>query len=513
MAITTIWVIAAAVFGAIVGSFLNVVIFRMPRGLSITEPRWSFCPHCQSPIKFRDNIPIFGWLMLRGRCRACSAPIGIVYPIIEAITAFLFVAVVDAMFVGQSWPLVSDPNSDWPAAFSFITLFAVLLAIAAMDIESYAVDVRVLFFGMIVGVLLTAIWFVWADPLANHGADIAVDASSRHGSPLVLRSGLGKYPSTPATGILPASFALIGSAMGLTWWLWVTLAARLGLGVRETDDADPNPTSASEEAEGVPDAPSYLNTAGRRFHPLPVILLVLIIVGYGLWAIAWPNIALTGLAPAATERGILGSGLLMAVLLFASAVHRESDLQIIEEIEAESSTARRVALNEGRSLLPAVVVGFGVFVYLRGTGRLGSDWSDFFGDSLAYSAIGRAAAGALSGLGSLVWAAAFGWFVRIAGTLGFGKEAYGSGDIFIMAAIGAVMGVWGLVFAFFLAALLAIIGVLAMSFWKSSRAVPFGPWLAMGAFATLWLQADLLGFFEPIGAMLMSILAGVPASI
>ncbi|MBX3393798.1 MAG: prepilin peptidase [Phycisphaerae bacterium] len=510
---STIWVIAAAVFGAIVGSFLNVVIFRLPRGLSVSEPRWSFCPHCQSRIRFRDNIPILGWLWLRGRCRDCSAPIGIVYPIVEAVAAFLFVAVVDAMFIGKVWPLIGDPESDWPAAFGFISLFAVLLAIAAMDIESYAVDVRVLVFGMFVGVCLTAVWFVTADPLGNHVAENAVHSASRPGSPLVLRSGLGVQPATPPTGVLSAPFALIASAMGVSWWLWETLATQASLGARAAADVNPDSTSAGEEAEDVSDAPTDLNAENTPFNPMPVFLMVLVVLGYAIWLIVWPHIGLTGLVPAPTERGLLGLGLLMAILLFASVIHRESDRQIIEEIEAERLTARRVAMGEARSLLPAVIAGLGVFLYLRQTGRLGSDWSDFLGDSLAFSATGRAAAGALTALGSLVWAAAFGWFVRIAGTLGFGKEAYGSGDIFIMAAMGAVMGVWGLVFGFFLAALLAIIGVLAMSFWKSSRAVPFGPWLAMGAFATLWLHADLLRFFEPIGTMLLSILAGVPAAI
>ena len=118
-------------------------------------------------------------------------------------------------------------------------------------------------------------------------------------------------------------------------------------------------------------------------------------------------------------------------------------------------------------------------------------------------------AGVCHGLGALVWSAAIGWFVRIAGTLGFGKEAFGTGDIFIMAAIGAVMGVWGLVFTFFLAAVLAILGVVATSFCKSSRAVPFGPWLALVSFAAVWVFKDLLGFFGPFGDMLWSILSGV----
>src|SRR5688500_11804956 len=82
----------AFVLGSIVGSFLNVVIHRVPREQSIVFPN-SACPKCGTAIKAYDNIPIFGWLMLRGRCRSCSAPISPRYPAVELLTALLFVLV------------------------------------------------------------------------------------------------------------------------------------------------------------------------------------------------------------------------------------------------------------------------------------------------------------------------------------------------------------------------------------------------------------------------------------
>jgi leader peptidase (prepilin peptidase)/N-methyltransferase len=81
-----------AVFGAIIGSFLNVVIHRLPREQSIVFPN-SACPSCHVPIKFYDNLPVVSFLLLRGRCRACGASISPRYPIVEAITALAFVAV------------------------------------------------------------------------------------------------------------------------------------------------------------------------------------------------------------------------------------------------------------------------------------------------------------------------------------------------------------------------------------------------------------------------------------
>ena len=79
----------AFLFGAVVGSFLNVCIHRLPRGQSIVTPR-SRCPACGTPIRAVDNIPLLSFTLLRGRCRACGNPISWRYPVVEALTGFLF---------------------------------------------------------------------------------------------------------------------------------------------------------------------------------------------------------------------------------------------------------------------------------------------------------------------------------------------------------------------------------------------------------------------------------------
>src|SRR6266850_2502714 len=81
-----------AVFGAVIGSFLNVVIHRLPREQSIVFPK-STCPSCRAPIRAYDNIPILSFLILRGRCRKCGAKISARYPAVEALVALLFAAV------------------------------------------------------------------------------------------------------------------------------------------------------------------------------------------------------------------------------------------------------------------------------------------------------------------------------------------------------------------------------------------------------------------------------------
>jgi leader peptidase (prepilin peptidase)/N-methyltransferase len=107
--------------GLAVGSFLNVVIYRVPRDESLVRPG-SHCPHCSSAIRNRHNVPVLGWLMLRGRCADCAAPISVRYPLVEAGTAALFVAV--AAKFGYSWEL--------PA---YLYLAAVSIALAAIDID------------------------------------------------------------------------------------------------------------------------------------------------------------------------------------------------------------------------------------------------------------------------------------------------------------------------------------------------------------------------------------------
>jgi leader peptidase (prepilin peptidase)/N-methyltransferase len=79
------------VFGLVIGSFLNVCILRIPEDISIVAPG-SRCPQCQTPIKWYDNVPVLGWMWLRGKCRTCGLAISVMYPLVELATGLLFVA-------------------------------------------------------------------------------------------------------------------------------------------------------------------------------------------------------------------------------------------------------------------------------------------------------------------------------------------------------------------------------------------------------------------------------------
>ena len=99
-------VLFAFAFGSCVGSLINVLVYRMPLGLSVVSPP-SRCPKCDHLLSWRENIPVFGWLMLRGKCRFCRNPISPEYPIVEAIVGLVFVG----FYV--LWFLVPDRNADW----------------------------------------------------------------------------------------------------------------------------------------------------------------------------------------------------------------------------------------------------------------------------------------------------------------------------------------------------------------------------------------------------------------
>ena len=129
-----------AVFGLIVGSFLNVLIYRVPRGLSIVAPP-SACPHCESPIKPYDNIPVLSWLVLRGRCRSCRGSISARYPLVELTTMALFAGA--AVRLGRSWTL--------PA---YCVLLAGMLALAIIDVEHFKLPKRLVWMHLALVALL-----------------------------------------------------------------------------------------------------------------------------------------------------------------------------------------------------------------------------------------------------------------------------------------------------------------------------------------------------------------------
>lgn len=126
----------AGIFGLVVGSFLNVVVYRVPAGFSVVAPP-SACPRCGHEIRRRDNVPVLSWLALRGRCRDCGAPISARYPSVELATA--------ALFVGVAWSWSSSVAVMPPGAAvlaeaidfaALLFLMAVSVALALIDLDT-----------------------------------------------------------------------------------------------------------------------------------------------------------------------------------------------------------------------------------------------------------------------------------------------------------------------------------------------------------------------------------------
>jgi leader peptidase (prepilin peptidase) / N-methyltransferase len=129
------------VLGLLVGSFLNVVIYRLPRGESLVAPG-SRCPSCETPIKPYDNVPVVSWLLLRGRCRRCGAPISPRYPLVEALTGAVFVGV--ALTRG-----VNDDLAVW------LPFAAMLIAVAGIDLDHRIIPNKILLPAAIWGLAAT----------------------------------------------------------------------------------------------------------------------------------------------------------------------------------------------------------------------------------------------------------------------------------------------------------------------------------------------------------------------
>jgi leader peptidase (prepilin peptidase) / N-methyltransferase len=112
-----------AVLGLVVGSFVNVVIYRVPRDLSLLRPG-SHCPTCGTPVRPWHNVPVFGWLLLRGRCAGCAGPISPRYPAVELLTAGLFVATAARFGASLALP-----------AYLYLAAVAVALAVIDLDVH------------------------------------------------------------------------------------------------------------------------------------------------------------------------------------------------------------------------------------------------------------------------------------------------------------------------------------------------------------------------------------------
>ncbi|MBN2291530.1 MAG: prepilin peptidase [Pirellulales bacterium] len=210
--------------GGSVGSFLNVVIYRLPAGMSLIRPG-SHCPTCEASIRWHDNVPIFGWLMLRGRCRDCGCKISARYPIVEALVASMFVALawVELFCDGANLPrqtiavdngvVYSGMTLDQLLSIYFYHLFLLctLLAAALIDLDEKRVPLGLALPATVVGLLCPIVW--------------------PHLHPMQAFLGLDGWPDTLATSLAGLGAGLL---LGLMMRLIVPELQRNGAPVATT---------------------------------------------------------------------------------------------------------------------------------------------------------------------------------------------------------------------------------------------------------------------------------------
>jgi leader peptidase (prepilin peptidase)/N-methyltransferase len=134
-----IFSVVAFVMGAVVGSFLNVCIYRLPLDLSVNEPKRSFCPICKKQIPWHQNLPLFSWLSLRGRCANCGSRIAFRYFAVELLTALLFLAAWRSFF--------------WDIALVYWIFVSLLIVATFIDFEHFIIPDEVTIGGTVVGIL------------------------------------------------------------------------------------------------------------------------------------------------------------------------------------------------------------------------------------------------------------------------------------------------------------------------------------------------------------------------
>lgn len=423
------WVFA---LGACVGSLVNVLVYRLPRGLDVVKPA-SRCPSCGTLLTWRENIPVFGWVCLGGKCRFCRSPISPEYPIVEAVVGLLFSGVYLACyaeggyFLGVNFGAMRPEwaaggfATTWPIFTVILVLFACITAMTLVDAKTYQIPM-----------VLT--WVPAVVALVAHPAHAAWAAGTPFRGLFRTAPGWSWAIATPGATAWPWIGAAIGGAAGVAfanlflWRGWITRsfldypAWEAGALARQQEETASRPASPSPAGEPPP-TDLWIQYPHARREMLREVIFLAPVIGLAL----------------------LGAGL-----------------------------ATRLAgpwTWNGAANLPSVAAPL---------------WLDVLAGVLLGYLVG----------GAVVWG------VRILGSLAFGKEAMGLGDVHMLAAIGACLGWIDAVLVFFMATFVgvawAVLGrVLGGGF---RRAMPFGPFLGV---ATI-----LVWFGKPLVERGLTILGG-----
>ena len=407
------WLIFVLAIGACVGSFLNVVIWRMPRGQSIMFPG-SHCPQCGRAIKWYDNIPVLSWCLLRAKCRFCKKSISVRYPIVEAVTAVLVGGLYVWYFMLECRGGAGPFEEAWPMYLAQAVLLCGLLACSLVDIELWIVPLEVCWFVSLVGVVCAT--------AAPH--------------PFLASA-------TPASGAM-ALAAAAGLAISI-------VLLRVGLLQPSFIDADDRAVETADKPR--PDQQPAAKTASRK-------------------------------KKRKGKKGKKGKKNRKPKPAETGQKVRKDKITAAAIGKAHGVNPRAEVLREVLFLAPAVVLAIAAYVLVSPGGALFRAWHEL----TSVSASGRFAQhfnGLLSALFGYMIGGLWIWGMRILGTLGFGKEAMGMGDVHILAAVGAVVG-WAVpTVAFFVAPFFGLVWAIYLWLSRGQRELPSGPWLGAGSLVVI----------------------------
>lgn len=197
-----------AMFGSFVGSFTNVVVYRLPRNcLSVNNPKRSFCPSCKTQLKAADNIPILGWVFLGGKCRYCGTKYGIRYPLVEALVAALFGVTAWVAFYSTGENMLGDWHA-WVFCAHTIGMVCVLVPWALIDLDLTYIPHRLTFGPMPFFLALSWHWQTY-----QFGMPRPIDPFVFDFAPIWLNSSLSAVATGVAGMLILRGFGLLGNVL------------------------------------------------------------------------------------------------------------------------------------------------------------------------------------------------------------------------------------------------------------------------------------------------------------
>lgn len=406
----------AFLYGCCIGSFLNVVVYRMPRDKSLVSPP-SACPACGKHIRWFDNIPLLSWLMLGAKCRNCKAPISARYFIVELVTGLLFAGVFAMYFVCDvrrfgidgAFGLEAFIRGGWLLYLVHIVMLSAFLAASAIDLQLWVIPLSICWLVTAVGVAASALSGFVIDPATIWSYNL--------------------FPSASATTGALSAGAVVGLAIGLLGLVTGVIKRSYESECEKTGQPG---EGDSENQSGGGESGNQPETGGEKRDDLP-----------------------------------------------QSA-----------EFDDEDFNDRAEMLRETLFLSPIIVCSVVALAVVRNWAPVGDWWSDFSQTPVVTGLLGSLW-GYFVGCGTV-------WAVRILGTLAFGKEAMGLGDVHLMGAAGAVIGPAFVVIAFFIAPFFGLGWAFCQMFFKKTRQIPYGPFLSMGILAVMILHDWFRDYLESL---------------